>query len=615
MSQSLRQIASTLAPIALLMSACAEPPPEAPRTVDPESLRTTPSGEVVGFVGEYGSHVWLGIPFAAPPAGEQRWRAPRPAPAWSDTREALEHGAPCPQYASVFGGVEGDGVVGSEDCLYLNVYAPRLAPGAVPSDADRMPVMVWIHGGGNVIGHGGLYDGGNLAARHGVVVVTVNYRLGPLGWFRHAALRPPGTSADDRSGNYGTLDLIRALEWVRDHVAAFGGDPGNVTIFGESAGGTDVFTLLLSPRAAGLFHRAIAQSGGLGLRTPAEAEHFADDAEPGAAFSSNEVLARLLVARGDAPDRAAARERIAAMTPDEIARRLRNTSPSDLFAVYGTEVDEGPIDVPTLFADGAVLPEGDPVERFAAGDWNRVPVMAGTNRDESKLFMFFDPRHVRRFWVFARLRDAERYQATAEHMSAMWKATGADVTAAAMRSVQEDVYVYRFDWDEQPSVLGADLSVMLGAAHGLEIPFVFGHFEFGRSGGVMFTDDNGPGRQELAARMMSYWTRFAVAGDPGRGHSGELPLWSAWDPAPGAPKFMVLDTDAGGGLAMSPQAVTEASVLAGVDRDPRLESRRARCWVYRELARFSRGFGEADYPSAGREGCAGFPFHEVAWAE
>ena len=175
---------------------------------------------------------------------------------------------------------------GAEDCLYLNVYAPRSAtPGT-----GRLPVMVWIHGGGNVVGHAGFFDGGNLAAREDVVVVTINYRLGPFGWFRHPALRDAGASELDRSGNFGTLDQVRALEWVRDNAAAFGGDPGNVTVFGESAGGTNVFALLLAPPARGLFHRAIVESGNLSFGAPATAEGFVDDPQPSHPNASGEAL-------------------------------------------------------------------------------------------------------------------------------------------------------------------------------------------------------------------------------------------------------------------------------------------------------------------------------------
>jgi para-nitrobenzyl esterase len=241
--------------------------------------------------------------------------------------------------------------------------------------------------------------------------------------------------------------------------------------------------------------------------------------------------------------------------------------------------------------------------------------MLGTNRDENKLFMVGNPQHVRRIlWIVPRLRDEDRYNVTAEYLSAMWKATGADEPSAALRRTQgPSVFVYRFDWDEEPSMLGADLSVIVGAAHGFEIPFVFGHFDLGGEGNVIFSDENEPGRRALSERMMSYWAEFAHAGDPARGRRGDLPEWTAWDlSSPGAPKFMLLDTEAGGGLRMASEAVSEASILARVDEDPRLPTQRERCEIFAELTRWSNGFGPEDYPTAGRQGCAEFPLEELA---
>ncbi len=600
-----------------LMAACGEGRP----TADPASRRTTGMGEVVGFVGEYGSHQWLGIPFAKPPLGELRWRAPEPAEPWTGTFEATVFGSPCPQLASPFGGLDdlAPGTpAGDEDCLALNVYSPRRTREEVASGGARLPVMVWIHGGSNVIGHSGFYDGGNLAVSQNLVVVTINYRLGPIGWFRHASLRGAGTREADHSGNFGTLDMIQALRWVQENIAAFGGDPGKVTIFGESAGGTDVFTLLLSPQAKGLFHRAIAQSGGTHLSSVAEAEHFADDPEPGAAASSGEVLLELLVRDGKAKDRAAGKITLGAMTGDEVAGYLRSKRPAEIFEVYGTEEDEGLIDMPKVFADGFVLPREDPLERFARRDgYNRVPVILGTNRDENKLFMFANPRWVRQIlWILPRLRDEARYNVSAEYQSAMWKATGADQPAGVMRRTQgPSVFVYRFDWDEEPTMLGADLSVMLGAAHAFEIPFVFGHYDLGDEGNVIFSEENRPGREALSDRMMSYWAEFAYTGDPGRGRGEDLPVWKAWDSSsPDAPRFMVFDTDtdADGGLRMSSEAVTEALILARVDEDPRLTGQRQRCEIFADLVGRSSGFGAEDYPTAGKEGCAEFPLEEIS---
>jgi para-nitrobenzyl esterase len=603
--------------LAGLATAPAPVPPEPTRVADPASKRSLPAGDVVGFVGRYGSHAWLGLPYAKPPVKEKRWRAPEPPDRWAGERQALAHGARCPQLANVFAGVfdaEPGTLTGDEDCLFLNVYAPRFEADRVPRGGARLPVMVWIHGGGNVIGLSDFYDGGRLASAGDVVVVTLNYRLGPLGWLRHASLREDASEAE-RSGSFATLDLVRALEWVRDNVEGFGGDPGRVTVFGESAGGRNVVTLLLSPLASGLFQRAIVQSGGLDTRTPAEAEHFADDPEPGLRNSSNEVIARLAVADGTAADPAAARAWIAAQEPAALARWLRAKTPGQLFAAYSTEEFEGMLDVPQSFADGVVHPTGDLLARFATADgWNRVPVMIGTTRDENRLFLFVNPLYVRRWLgVFPSVRDPGLYDATADALASMWKATGADGPAAAMWRTQPDVFVYRFDWDEEPSLLGTDLGRALGASHAFEIPFVFGHWDLGPQGNVIYTDENRAAREALAERMMSYWAQFAWSGDPGRGRDGGEVAWTAWDGRPGGHKTLLLDTEAGGGVRMGSEPVDPARVLAAVDADPRLGSQRERCWVYRELARWSMGLAERDYPDAGREGCAEYPADDFPW--
>ena len=484
---------------------------------EPATKRSTPSGDVVGAVGRYGAHVWLGLPYAKPPVGDLRWRAPQPAEPWTGVRTALAYGAPCPQYTSPFAGVEGPlgAITGNEDCLSLNVFAPAFPPDKVPTGDARLPVMVWIHGGGNTIGTANFYDGGNLASSHGLVIVTVQYRLGPLGWMRNAALRADAASDAERSGNFATLDLVRSLEWVRDNIAAFGGDPHRVTIFGESAGAANVYTLLLAPQAKGLFQRAISESGGLGNTTPAQAENLVDGADPGDAKSSGEILLRLLQHDG-AADRNAAKARLAAMSDAEVAAYLRSKSADALLAAY-TPDPSGMIQMPKVFGDGTVLPTEDFQDRFARADgWNQVPVILGTNRDENRLFLYPDPRRVKKvLWILPRFVDEKTYLATADAQARLWKATGADGPAAAMRASDSNVFVYRFDWDEEPTILGADLSKMLGASHGFEIPFVFGHFDLGRAGNKIFTQENQAGRTALSNAMMSYWAAFARSGDPG----------------------------------------------------------------------------------------------------
>ena len=265
--------------------------------------------------------------------------------------------------------------------------------------------------------------------------------------------------------------------------------------------------------------------------------------------------------------------------------------------------------MPLVFRDGTVLPSGSYQERFRTGRWNRVPVVLGTNRDENKLFMFASPVWVRRwFGVVPRLREpASRYDAVAEYLARMWKAAGADEVATAMHaSGASDVYVYRFDWDEEPTVLGADLSQMLGACHGFEIPFVFGHFDLGAGSQRLFTPANAPGRTELAAAMTSYWTAFAASGRPGRGRGDDLVAWPAWDDAA---TFLVLDTSASGGVRPATGAVTRDDVLAGIERDPRLPTARDRCLVYHDLVLYTDTVTPADFTAR----CPGLPFDGYPW--
>jgi para-nitrobenzyl esterase len=596
----------------LLASACGlRAPEQPPRVADPATRRATAQGVVVGSQGSAGTHAWRGIPFARPPVGALRWRAPLPAEPWTGVFEALADAPGCAQPAPVLGGeTNPDGSSGSEDCLYLNVFAPAFAPDAVPVGAARLPVMVWIHGGGNSIGDASLYDGGFLAAAHGVVVVAVQYRLGPFGWLRHASLRAdPGLSAEDRSGNYGTLDLVQALRWVERNAAAFGGDPERVTVFGESAGGRNTFTMLQSPLAAGLFQRAIVQSGGLASPSLAEAENLASDAEPGHENSSGELLLRLLEKHRGAKDREAARALAASLGDAGVAAFLRERSPGEIFAAYAGSAGMGMLRFPQIFPDGVVMPADQPERHFSAGRYNRVPVIAGTNRDETKLFMAFDREYVRLwFRVLPSLRDGARYQRDAEYQSLAWKLNGADDPARWMRAVQgPSVFAYRFDWDETDRFLWVDWSEVLGAAHAFEIPFVFGDFEIPllRS---LYREEDLPSRQALSRAMMSYWAEFAANGAPGRGRGGDLPLWSPWDEsAPASERFLVFDSEAGGGIRMSSEAVTPASLVTRMLGDERFASDAERCALIARLQARRRALPPAEVARAGcqRESEAG----------
>jgi para-nitrobenzyl esterase len=568
------------------------PPAAEPPVRDDATLRTTTAGDVVGFVHHHGVRAWLGIPFAAAPAGDLRWRAPEPPPPWSGVREALTAGPACPQKPSALGTPDTSGarIVGSEDCLYLNVWSP---PGA-----DGLPVMVWVHGGGNSIGRGDVYTASTLAATGDVVVVTINYRLGPFGWFLHPALATGDPLQD--SGNYGTLDIVRALQWTRDNAAAFGGDPTNVTVFGESAGAFDTLAMMASPLARGLFHRAIAQSGGFNLASMSEGLRFEEDG--GHAYSGPEIVNRLLVAEGRTADHAAARALQSDMSAVEIRDYLYRQAPEAIFDLW-SDGGFGMIDAPDSFADGHVLPATTTASEIFGNldNHNPVPVILGTNRDEPSLFMVRDPRYVRNFlWVFPRLRDEADYLRRVRYGGLAWKARGADELALHMTAAgNPDVFAYRFDWDEQGSIAGYDLSKALGAAHALEIPFVFGDFEM-LSMGYLF--NNSDGKEALSQAMMSYWSAFAHGGDPGRGRQGEQPQWLRF--GSDGRTSLVLDTVDGGGIRMIEDLVTRESVVRTLAGDPEIPNQATRCELY--LATFGWGgrYDREEYVNLGTEGCA-----------
>jgi len=604
--------------LGLALAACGGDP--APPAADPSSARSLPAGQVVGFAGSYGNHAWRGIPYAEAPVGELRWRAPQPLPPWADSREALATGTSCTQLASVFSGGTREDTgkpSGEEDCLYLDVFAPRFEPAQVPAGDARLPVMFWIHGGGNTIGSAGFYDGGNLAASRDVIVVAINYRLGPFGWFRHASLRGEGTTAADRSGNYGTLDMIRALEWVRENVADFGGDPGNVTIFGESAGGTNVMTMVLSARARGLFHRAIVQSGGLGSAAAWEAENFADDPRAGEPHSSNEILAKLLVEDGTAGDRDAARAWLDTRDDPEVESYLRAKSNLEILQAYVKEgYTDGMLEVPAVIRDGFVLPRQEMAGRIARGAYNQVPIVFGTNRDEEKLFMAFNPHYVDfRLGMFPVPKDQDRYDAESDARARAWKARSVDAPAEAMLAKQgPSVFAYRWDWDEEPGIpFLADGPSTVGAGHGLEIPFVFGHWNVGPESNRLFVPWNSGGRETLAQQMMSYWANFAYTGAPGTGRAGDLPDWTPWVGGSGdAPRYMVLDTPDDGGLRMESEVWTIEKVVASVLEDPRLEEPKHRCGVLASLTWWDYIDGD-QYARAGGGLCRTLALDDYPW--
>jgi para-nitrobenzyl esterase len=458
-------------------------------------------------VGEEGAvRVYRGIPYAAPPVGELRWRPPQPSERWHGVLQATEFGAPCTQ----LGRPDRPPMPGqSEDCLFLNVWT------AAETAEARRPVMVWIHGGG--LNNGTARIDGEAFARSGVVLVAISYRLNVFGFLAHPELS--AESGHGVSGNYGFLDQLAALEWVRDNIAAFGGDPQNVTVFGESAGGTSVHVLLASPLSEGLFHRAISESAWITpsifsrLRTSdgttsAEAvgERAAElfvSAEPG------DVLAALRAMPAEEL-RDAVLEHRRALTSEEPAHRSRS-------APFPVAVDD-------------VLLPAYPVEVFRAGRQIDVPVIVGFNADEGSAyvrtqgFSSLEAYRAARRGVFGERADRvlelypasdvdEMRLAVKEFVTDTWYAHGARIMMRGMARVPSKAFMFHFT---RPSPVRPEL----GAHHAAEIPYVFNMLE-DRS------PKYGEADRELAHAMHAYWVNFARTGNP----NGEgLPAWPVHEP-------------------------------------------------------------------------------------
>jgi para-nitrobenzyl esterase len=417
------------------------------------------SGPITGEEHD-GVRSFKGIPFAAPPGGKLRWKPPQPPTPWTKPLACVKFSPACPQKGKDLYGPVGEM---NEDCLYLNVWTPAKSASA------KLPVMFWIHGGGFLFGSGGkpCYDGAELAKRGDVAVVSCNYRLGPLGFLAHPALT--AESPHHASGNYGIMDQIAALQWVRKNIAALGGDPGNVTIFGQSAGGVSVCALMASPLAKGLFHRAIVHSGS----APGNLHDLAAMESLGVEFTKRLGANDLKAMRAKSPD-------------ELLAAAKKNTG----------RVGEGTQD--HLCIDGYVLPESLR-EVFAAGRQHNVPLIAGTTKDEDRLFL-----------------------------------AGVQAVIQAMAAIQPKTFSYEFRRTPDYAV-----AKNLGCFHGVELPYLFRYFP----PILQFNADD----ERLSDLMIGYWARFARTGDP---NGGGAPAWPAYD----ATTQHVQPLDVTGQQALAPEA-------------------------------------------------------------
>jgi len=509
----------------------------------------TAQGDLTGFIAQNGSYTWRGVPYGADTSGDNRWRAPRPAPAWDGTREAVNFAPVCPQIATAFTPIESftnGKLEGSEDCLAFDIYAPANSKG------KALPVMVWIHGGSNVSGASQLYIGENLAKNENVIVMSVQYRLGPLGWFSHPALVESAVIPEDASANFGTLDLIASLKWVQENAASFGGDPDNVTIFGESAGGHNVTTLLASPLTKDLFHRAIIQSGSFDSISIDEARGISGEhLNP-----SLDVAARL-----GGPD------------------AFHTASLQEIFE--GFELDAGGFtEVPRIIEDGIAIPATPLREAFASvNTFNVVPTISGINKDEMKLFYLFDDKLTKtKFGQFIVARDQNFYDAAAEYSSRIWRIRSVDRPLAMMTAAGHfETYAYQFDWDEGGKFLWMDTAKMLGAAHAMEIPFVFNRYKmFGDADKLVFQKKTLKTRETLSRSMGSYWANFARTGKPTN------PNGPAWEPYGAGANVMYFDSANDEGIRPELGADSFAKLTADLKVDARLTPEQ-RCEIAKGL--------------------------------
>jgi para-nitrobenzyl esterase len=448
-------------------------------------------GARVGDVREF-----LGVPYAAPPVGDLRWRPPQPAATWHGVRQATQFAPHCAQGRSPFG-VASE----SEDCLYLNVYQPPLAVPGIPA----APVMVWIHGGALVVGESDDYTPTALVQR-GVIVVTINYRLGALGFLAHPALA--AESPQGASGNYGLMDQQAALQWVQDNIRHFGGNPRNVTIFGESAGGLSVHSQLVSPRAAGLFNKAIVESGAYQLNQPSLATAEA----AGTAFANNTGCAA------------------------QTAACLRSL-PVDTILAKQTGANSAPT------VDHFVLTNTVGAS-IKAGTFNHVPVIEGSNHDEWRLFVAqtelaagplpaagYVAAIQRTLGVSAAVANglAAQYPLTAfASPSLALSALGTDaIFACNARKVtdglagQVPVFQYEFADENAPQNFLPPVSFPTGSAHASEIQYLF-TIRNSVQAPTLNAD-----QQNLSRQMVRYWTQFAWVSNP---NGFGTPFWPRFDP-------------------------------------------------------------------------------------
>ncbi len=514
------------------------------------------------------------IPYAQPPLNDLRWKAPRKIS--SPVEISPQTNNFCIQRPSNLGGADGDNFyVGSEDCLYLDIYIPK------ETKNKKLPVMFWIHGGGNTSGLKDLYDFSKMVSKHDVIVVTANYRLGPFGWFTHPAIQDY-QQGDDKTSNFGTLDLIMALRWVNENIENFNGDPENITIFGESAGGHNVLSLLVSQKAKGLFHKAISMSGYTTSISPDEAYNPSEKSST-YDFSTFQVVKNLTNSSKEFED-------IKLNDNENIRRFLLEIPAEEFFKIYS---DRKPYqELPLLTSDGIVIPASGLRDALSNKDHvNIVPTIAGYNRDEVKLWLASAKYFVDVEFSFlgsvlglpkVGLNNGDSFEAFNFYRSSAWKIRGVDDPLKSLNNAGNDeLYAYRYDWDDHRRFFVANFKQLIGAAHATEIPLLTGSMDL--VGGYPLSDLLYPpsySKRYMSKNLMKFWTNFAKTGAPGM--SSNL---VSWEPYLSTKQGSYLVLDKKKNLAMKEDNVSFKSLTNKLIDDNRL-SKIEKCVVLLQMFTF-----------------------------
>lgn len=463
-------------------------------------IARTKNGFVEGRNASHDTMAFLGIPYAHAPVGNLRWKAPRPPESWRDVKNTTELKAVCPQIGNFFANVPAEQFgqpVGNEDCLYLNVWKPKIA-------TRKLPVVFWIHGGSNFKGTASdpIYDGAYLASSSEVVFVSINYRLGLFGAFSHSTLKG---SVLDRSGNFTTLDLIAGLNWVRDNIESFQGDPENITIMGQSAGCMNVWGLLQTPLAKGLYHKAVCSAGMPNLYPQLVAEERTQD-----------FIHQLVVNAGLAKDKDHAEVYLKTKSNRWQREFLYSLSAEDLVRAQKYMVPVQHI------TDGHVFPES--LLGTALGHYNQVPLILGSTIDEGTYIVggpFLKPSSQELWgWIQsspANLRETDFVESPEKFHAATYAGSEAihltlNNVGLILRAHQNNIYEYSFAWKETPS----PWKEIFGAVHGMDAIFYLGNFVTEKENFSRFawTPENKASREALRNKMSVYFKGFFWTGDP-----------------------------------------------------------------------------------------------------